>query len=84
MASLHPDSASREIGLELGVASTLRRRFDRRRLHLRPYPRNPLGLQSEGRVAVGDQKEGVGSDAVVPADHALDELEEGARIATGD
>jgi hypothetical protein len=36
----------------------------------------PSGLQAEWRVAVGDQEEGVGRDAVVPADHALDEVEQ--------
>jgi hypothetical protein len=35
-----------------------------------------LGLEAERRVAVGDQQEGVGADTVVPADHALDVVEE--------
>jgi hypothetical protein len=34
-----------------------------------------LGPQAEWWVAVGDQQERVGGDAVVPADHALDEVE---------
>jgi uncharacterized membrane protein YphA (DoxX/SURF4 family) len=40
----------------------------------RPALRRVSGVQAEGRVAVGDQQDGVGADAVVPAEYALDEV----------
>lgn len=36
----------------------------------------PLGLQAEWRVAVGDQQERVRGNAVLPTEHAFDEVEQ--------
>src|SRR4051812_39410005 len=41
-----------------------------------------LGAEAERRVFVRDEGERVRDDAVVPAGHALHELEEAARVAT--
>src|SRR5262249_19450017 len=40
-----------------------------------------LGLQGERWITVGDQQEGVGTYAVVPADHALDVVKQRAGVA---
>jgi hypothetical protein len=41
----------------------------------RPSQQRWLGLEAEWWVAVGDQEEGVGADAVVPTQDALYEVE---------
>jgi hypothetical protein len=40
-------------------------------------------VEAEWRVAIGDEQEGVGPDAVVPADYAFDEVKQRAWVATG-
>src|SRR5207302_10829154 len=57
----------------------------------RPPLRPPTGAapcrsrrEPERWIPIGDQEEGVGNDAVVPADHALDELEKSPGIPAGE
>src|ERR1700744_4046520 len=47
-----------------------------------PRERGASGVQAERRVAVGDQQEGIRRDAVVPPEHALDEVKQRPRVTT--